>query len=96
MSEESEAKPILKQTQDQGNSRCRSPKQVARMVLPIIVDGEFRPDKLRGKFRPSSPVSRNGEAGVKTYHEMLKRERGRRCQHAQKGRDPIPAQSPSA
>jgi methionine synthase II (cobalamin-independent) len=75
----------LKDAQDEA-IRDVVAKQVAHN-LPIIVDGEFR----RTSFMESFAVVRGVEewqAGVKTYHEILKRTEGNQS-ITHKGQDPI-------
>ncbi len=60
----------LKQTQDEA-IRAVVAKQVAH-GLPIIVDGEFRRTSFMESFAVVAGVE-EWQAGVKTYHEMLKR-----------------------
>ena len=75
----------LKQTQDEA-IRAVVAKQVAH-GLPIIVDGEFRRTSFMESFAVVAGVE-EWQAGVKTYHEMLKRnESGDISTH--KGQDPI-------
>jgi methionine synthase II (cobalamin-independent) len=75
----------LKQTQDEAIHAVVA-KQVAH-GLPIIVDGEFRRTSFMESFAVVAGVE-EWQAGVKTYHEMLKRnESGDISTH--KGQDPI-------
>src|SRR6476660_10367005 len=75
----------LKQTQDEA-IRAVVAKQVAH-DLPIIVDGEFRRTSFMESFAVVAGVE-EWQAGVKSYHEMLKRmERDESVTH--KGQDPI-------
>jgi 5-methyltetrahydropteroyltriglutamate--homocysteine methyltransferase len=61
-------------------------KQAARQ-LPIVVDGEFRRTSFMESFAVVAGVE-EWQAGVKTYHELLKRaESGAATAH--KGQDPI-------
>jgi 5-methyltetrahydropteroyltriglutamate--homocysteine methyltransferase len=75
----------LKQTQDQA-IRDVVAKQVGHN-LPIVVDGEFRRTSFMESFSVVAGVE-EWQAGVKTYHELLKRmERDESVTH--KGQDPI-------
>lgn len=75
----------LKQTQDQAIREVVA-KQVGHN-LPIVVDGEFRRTSFMESFSVVAGVE-EWQAGVKTYHELLKRmERDESVTH--KGQDPI-------
>ena len=75
----------LKQTQDQAIREVVA-KQVGHN-LPIVVDGEFRRTSFMESFSVVAGVE-EWQAGVKTYHELLKRmERDESVTH--KGLDPI-------
>ena len=75
----------LKQVQDDA-IRDAVAKQVAHN-LPIIVDGEFRRTSFMESFSVVAGVE-EWQAGVKTYHEILKRaDRSDLVTH--KGQDPI-------
>jgi 5-methyltetrahydropteroyltriglutamate--homocysteine methyltransferase len=75
----------LKQAQDDA-IRDVVEKQIAH-DLPIIVDGEFRRTSFMESFSVVAGVE-EWQAGVKTYHEILKRaERGESITH--RGQDPI-------
>ena len=75
----------LKETQDQA-IRDVIAKQVGHN-LPIVVDGEFRRTSFMESFSVVAGVE-EWQAGVKTYHELLKRmERDESVTH--KGQDPI-------
>jgi len=75
----------LKQTQDQAIREVVA-KQVGHN-LPIVVDGEFRRTSFMESFSVVAGVE-EWQAGVKTYHELLKRmERDESVTH--KGEDPI-------
>lgn len=75
----------LKQTQDQAIGEVVA-KQVGHN-LPIVVDGEFRRTSFMESFSVVAGVE-EWQAGVKTYHELLKRmERDESVTH--KGQDPI-------
>jgi 5-methyltetrahydropteroyltriglutamate--homocysteine methyltransferase len=75
----------LKQTQDQAIREVVA-KQVGHN-LPIVVDGEFRRTSFMESFSVVAGVE-EWQAGVKTYHEILKRmERDESVTH--KGQDPI-------
>ena len=75
----------LKEAQDQA-IRDVIAKQVGHN-LPIVVDGEFRRTSFMESFSVVAGVE-EWQAGVKTYHELLKRmERDESVTH--KGQDPI-------
>jgi 5-methyltetrahydropteroyltriglutamate--homocysteine methyltransferase len=75
----------LKQAQDAA-IRDVVVKQVAHN-LPVIVDGEFRRTSFMESFAVVAGVE-EWQAGVKTYHELLKRaDSGEASSH--KGQDPI-------
>jgi 5-methyltetrahydropteroyltriglutamate--homocysteine methyltransferase len=75
----------LKQAQDDAIKDVVE-KQVVH-DLPIIVDGEFRRTSFMESFSVVAGVE-EWQAGVKTYHEILKRaDRGESITH--KGQDPI-------
>ena len=75
----------LKQTQDQAIGEVVA-KQVGHN-LPIVVDGEFRRTSFMESFSVVAGVE-EWQAGVKTYHELLKRmERDESVTY--KGQDPI-------
>ena len=75
----------LKQAQDKA-IRAVVAKQVAH-GLPIIVDGEFRRTSFMESFAVVAGVE-EWQAGVKSYHEMLKRSEGGDVS-THKGQDPI-------
>lgn len=75
----------LKETLDQAIREVVA-KQVAHN-LPIVLDGEFRRTSFMESFSVVAGVE-EWQAGVKTYHELLKRmERDESVTH--KGQDPI-------
>lgn len=75
----------LKEVQDQAIREVVA-KQVAHN-LPIVVDGEFRRTSFMESFSIVAGVE-EWQAGVKTYHELLKRtERDEEVSY--KGQDPI-------
>jgi 5-methyltetrahydropteroyltriglutamate--homocysteine methyltransferase len=75
----------LKETLDQSIREVVA-KQVAHN-LPIVLDGEFRRTSFMESFSVVAGVE-EWQAGVKTYHELLKRmERDESVTH--KGQDPI-------
>src|SRR6476661_7271420 len=75
----------LKQTQDEA-IRAVVAKQVAH-DLPIVVDGEFRRTSFMESFAVVAGVE-EWQAGVKSYHELLKRGAGNETA-THKGQDPI-------
>src|ERR1051325_12074296 len=75
----------LKRVQDEAIGAVVA-KQIAHN-LPIVVDGEFRRTSFMESFSVVAGVE-EWQAGVKTYHELLKRmERDESVTH--KGQDPI-------
>ena len=75
----------LKDAQDEA-IRDVVAKQVAHN-LPIIVDGEFRRTSFMESFAVVAGVE-EWQAGVRTYHEILKRTQGNQS-ITRKGQDPI-------
>ncbi len=75
----------LRQAQDDA-IRDVVAKQVAHN-LPIVVDGEFRRTSFMESFAVVAGVE-EWQAGVKTYHELLKRGAGNETA-THKGQDPI-------